>query len=73
MMYLYKLYLFRFEVQHVLSESPEWSGMTGRVRRELLEPLLLVEDSTNVEQSLQQSPAFVCVCGPEPFTQLTKR
>lgn len=51
-----------FSVRYVLSEPPsDWTGLTGRIRKELLEELS--PKPTNEEKVL------LCVCGPTQFTQ----
>ncbi|KAK3910947.1 Cytochrome b5 reductase 4 [Frankliniella fusca] len=56
----------RFTVSHVLSEADEtWTGLRGRVDGELLRSQL---PSRNPQD---EPKAFVFVCGPTAFTQLT--
>ncbi|XP_049529136.1 cytochrome b5 reductase 4 isoform X2 [Dermacentor silvarum] len=53
----------RLHVEHILSEPDDsWEGARGRVRSELLEPLL-------PEDIRQSDSLLVCVCGPLPFTK----
>uniref|UniRef100_A0A131XHK8 Cytochrome b5 reductase 4 n=1 Tax=Hyalomma excavatum TaxID=257692 RepID=A0A131XHK8_9ACAR len=53
----------RLHVEHILSEPDDsWEGARGRVRRELLEPLL----PADIRQS---DSLLVCICGPLPFTK----
>lgn len=53
----------RFETLHVLSEPSEsWSGSSGRVNEALLRETVPKPDG---------SKCFVCVCGPDAFTELT--
>ncbi|KAL1475922.1 hypothetical protein MTO96_036930, partial [Rhipicephalus appendiculatus] len=53
----------RLRVQHILSEPDDsWEGARGRVRSELLEPLL-------PEDIRQSDSLLVCICGPLPFTK----
>ncbi|CAN9514186.1 unnamed protein product [Ophioblennius macclurei] len=52
-----------FQVEHVLSEPSEsWSGRKGRVDESMLRDFLVRPDGAR---------SFVCVCGPDAFTQLT--
>jgi Oxidoreductase NAD-binding domain len=61
-------------VQHFLSEADEtWTGQRGRINRSVLETLLDVKEGLGVSESLNQEPTFFCICGPTPFTELTKR
>ncbi|KAF4517744.1 hypothetical protein B566_EDAN002949 [Ephemera danica] len=62
----------RFQVVHVLSDADsQWSGLCGRVSRELLETMFEIDTGGSLA-NLQPSPALVCVCGPEPFTLSTR-
>ncbi|KAL3244183.1 hypothetical protein MRX96_047249, partial [Rhipicephalus microplus] len=50
-------------VEHILSEPDDsWEGARGRVRNELLEPLI-------PEDIRQSDSLLVCICGPLPFTK----
>ncbi|NP_077157.2 cytochrome b5 reductase 4 isoform 1 [Mus musculus] len=51
----------RFDVEFVLSApSPEWNGKQGHISRALLSEFL--------QRSSENSRAFLCICGPTPFT-----
>lgn len=53
----------RLRVEHILSEPDDsWEGARGRVRNELLEPLI-------PEDIRQSDSLLVCICGPLPFTK----
>lgn len=54
----------RLHVEHVLSEPDDsWEGLRGRVRTELLQPLLPSEEQR------QAGSLLACACGPLPFTK----
>uniref|UniRef100_A0A1E1X9K2 Cytochrome b5 reductase 4 n=1 Tax=Amblyomma aureolatum TaxID=187763 RepID=A0A1E1X9K2_9ACAR len=56
----------RLSVEHILSEPDDsWEGARGRVRSELVEPLL-PEDFRQCEE---EESLLVCACGPLPFTK----
>lgn len=51
-------------MEHVLSEPDDsWEGLRGRVRTELLQPLLPPEEQR------QAGSLLACACGPLPFTK----
>lgn len=50
------------KVTHVLSQpSDSWTGLTGRIRKDLLETLLEISS---------KEKAYFCLCGPTVFTKL---
>lgn len=56
----------RLHVEHILSEPDDsWEGARGRVRSELVEPLL----PEDFQQCEEVKSLLVCACGPLPFTK----
>ncbi|XP_077486521.1 cytochrome b5 reductase 4-like [Amblyomma americanum] len=56
----------RLHVEHILSEPDDsWEGARGRVRSELVEPLL----PEDFQQCEEEKSLLVCACGPLPFTK----
>ena len=51
-----------FEVVYILSNPhPEWTGLTGRVRKDILEEFIV--------SSGEEDKLMFCACGPTPFTE----
>lgn len=56
------LSIFSFEVRHILSRpDKEWTGLTGRIRKEILEG--------SIPRPGEKRKILFCACGPLPFTQ----
>lgn len=52
-----------FKVHHILSQDEKWTGLKGRISREIL------------EQVIPEKPKrrLVAICGPNPFTAEAKK